>query len=261
MSFDNLYNNFKIVEQEVKGTTTSSSSSSSQNMAFVSSPSITNEVNTAYGKTSRKITINESDTAGYYKSKIECFNCHKLGHFARECRQSKNQDSRNRNQDSSRRIVNVEETAFIAMVAIDGVGFDWSYMADDKVPTNMSLMAFLDSEGNSQLELQEKGAIDSGCSRNKTGNVSYLFEFEEIDGGYVAFGGDPKGGKITGKGGSTTFRYRRVTGDRPQETGTIHRGTKTVEDPTDSGGRISKTAGPAKGPAQPDALEEAVSSS
>ncbi|GJU76340.1 putative ribonuclease H-like domain-containing protein [Tanacetum coccineum] len=49
MSFDDLYNNFKIVEQEVKGTASSSSSSSSQNMAFVSSPSSTNEVNTAYG--------------------------------------------------------------------------------------------------------------------------------------------------------------------------------------------------------------------
>ncbi|GKC18856.1 hypothetical protein Tco_1021006 [Tanacetum coccineum] len=49
MSFDDLYNNFKIVEQEVKGTSNSSSSLSSQNMAFVSSPSSTNEVNTAYG--------------------------------------------------------------------------------------------------------------------------------------------------------------------------------------------------------------------
>nr|GEX02033.1 hypothetical protein [Tanacetum cinerariifolium] len=47
MSFDDLYNNFKIVEQNVKGTVTSSSNSSSQNMAFVSSPSSTNEVNTA----------------------------------------------------------------------------------------------------------------------------------------------------------------------------------------------------------------------
>ncbi|GJW21888.1 hypothetical protein Tco_0032510 [Tanacetum coccineum] len=48
MSFDDLYNNFKIVEQEVKGTVSSSSSSSSHNMAFVSSPSSTNEVNIAY---------------------------------------------------------------------------------------------------------------------------------------------------------------------------------------------------------------------
>ncbi|GJS47157.1 ribonuclease H-like domain-containing protein [Tanacetum coccineum] len=205
MSFDDLYNNFKIVEQEVKGTASSSSSSSSQNMAFVSSPSSTNEVNTAYGvstantqvspastqvstastqvstanlsddtvyaflasqpngsqlvyedleqiheddieemdlkwqlallsmrirrffqKTGRKITINGSDTVGYNKSKVECFNFHKMGHFAKECLGPRNQDSRNWNQDSSRRTVNVEETSSKAMVAIDGA--TWQMM-------------------------------------------------------------------------------------------------------------------------------------
>ncbi|GJX55876.1 putative ribonuclease H-like domain-containing protein [Tanacetum coccineum] len=60
----------------------------------------------------------------------------------------RNQDSRNRNQDSSRRTVNVEETSSKDMVAIDGAGFDWSYMANDEVPTNMALMAFSDSEFN-----------------------------------------------------------------------------------------------------------------
>ncbi|GJV00803.1 hypothetical protein Tco_1330073 [Tanacetum coccineum] len=45
MSFDDLYNNFKIVEQEVKRTGTSSSNSNSQNMAFVSTPGSTNEAN------------------------------------------------------------------------------------------------------------------------------------------------------------------------------------------------------------------------
>ncbi|GKD54233.1 hypothetical protein Tco_1287620 [Tanacetum coccineum] len=47
ISFDNLYNNFKIVEQEVKRSVTSSSNSSSQNVAFVSTPGSTNEDNTA----------------------------------------------------------------------------------------------------------------------------------------------------------------------------------------------------------------------
>ncbi|GKG22119.1 hypothetical protein Tco_0384714, partial [Tanacetum coccineum] len=56
------------------------------------------------------------------------------------------QDSRNRNQDSSRRTVNVEETSSKAMLAIDGDGFDWSYMADDEVLTNIALMAFSDFE-------------------------------------------------------------------------------------------------------------------
>ncbi|GKA77174.1 putative ribonuclease H-like domain-containing protein [Tanacetum coccineum] len=54
--------------------------------------------------------------------------------------------------------------------------------------------------GNPQLELQEKGVIDSGCSRHMTGNKSYLSDYREIDGEFVAFGGNSKGGKITGKG-------------------------------------------------------------
>ncbi|GJX27879.1 hypothetical protein Tco_0235958 [Tanacetum coccineum] len=58
----------------------------------------------------------------------------------------RNQDSGNMNQDSSRRTVNVEETSSKTMVAINRVGFDWSYMADDEVPTNIALMTFLDSE-------------------------------------------------------------------------------------------------------------------
>ncbi|GJW02830.1 putative ribonuclease H-like domain-containing protein [Tanacetum coccineum] len=47
---------------------------------------------------------------------------------------------------------------------------------------------------------KEKGVIDNGYSRHMTGNMSYLTNFEEIKGGYVAFGGNPKGRKITGIG-------------------------------------------------------------
>nr|GEV37908.1 hypothetical protein [Tanacetum cinerariifolium] len=54
--------------------------------------------------------------------------------------------------------------------------------------------------GNPQQALQHKGVIDSGCSRYMTGNMPYLSDFKELNGGYVSFGGNPKGGKITGKG-------------------------------------------------------------
>ncbi|GJT10036.1 hypothetical protein Tco_0857078 [Tanacetum coccineum] len=60
----------------------------------------------------------------------------------------RNQDNRNRSQDRSKRTVNVEETSSKVMVAIDEAGFDWSFMADEEVPTNMALMAFSDSEFN-----------------------------------------------------------------------------------------------------------------
>ncbi|GJW90072.1 ribonuclease H-like domain-containing protein [Tanacetum coccineum] len=54
--------------------------------------------------------------------------------------------------------------------------------------------------GNPQMDLQDQGVIDSECSRHMTWDMSYLTNYEEIDGGYVAFGGNPKGGKIIGKG-------------------------------------------------------------
>ncbi|GJZ60637.1 hypothetical protein Tco_0616453 [Tanacetum coccineum] len=54
--------------------------------------------------------------------------------------------------------------------------------------------------GDPQMDLQDQGVIDSGCLRHMTGNMSYLTKYEEIYGGYVAFGGNLKGGKITEKG-------------------------------------------------------------
>nr|GFB36473.1 ribonuclease H-like domain-containing protein [Tanacetum cinerariifolium] len=52
-------------------------------------------------------------------------------------------------------------------------------------------------KGNLQHALKDKGVINSRCSRHMTGNMSYLSDFEKINDGYVAFGGNPKGGKIT----------------------------------------------------------------
>nr|GEV50912.1 hypothetical protein [Tanacetum cinerariifolium] len=153
-----------------------------------------------FQQTGKKITISGSDTAGYDKTKVEYFSCHKMRHFARKCRSLRNQESRLRNQDSSRKTMNVEDTSSKAMVAIDGACFDWSYMADDEVLTNMALMDFLYSQGAPQDALKDQGYFDSGCSRLMTRNISYLTDFKEHDGGYVAFRGGAKGGNITSKG-------------------------------------------------------------
>nr|GFC97570.1 ribonuclease H-like domain-containing protein [Tanacetum cinerariifolium] len=61
------------------------------------------------------------------------------------------------------------------------------------------VMMLRPQHGNPQEHLQDKGVVDSGCSRHMTGNMSFLINYEEINRGYVSFGGNPKGGKITGK--------------------------------------------------------------
>nr|GEV68999.1 hypothetical protein [Tanacetum cinerariifolium] len=90
--------------------------------------------------TGRKLDMANKETIGFDKSKVECFNCHKKRHFARECMAPKNQDSRNR--EPIRRTVLVEATTLNALVSqCDGLGYDWSDKVEEG-PTNFALMDY-----------------------------------------------------------------------------------------------------------------------
>ncbi|GJU69932.1 retrovirus-related pol polyprotein from transposon TNT 1-94 [Tanacetum coccineum] len=104
--------------------------------------------NKYYQRIGKKIFINSNDTARYDKSKVECYNCHKLGHFTRERRAPRSKEGQFKNQDNTRKQGNNKDTSSKAMLAINGVGFDWSDMAEEHVQTNMALMAFSDLELN-----------------------------------------------------------------------------------------------------------------
>nr|GEW27692.1 hypothetical protein [Tanacetum cinerariifolium] len=74
--------------------------------------------------TRRKLHMANKERIEFDKSKVECFNCHKRGNFARECRAPRNQDSRNREPTS--KTVPVEETTSNALVSqCDVLGYDW----------------------------------------------------------------------------------------------------------------------------------------
>ncbi|GKE97396.1 ribonuclease H-like domain-containing protein [Tanacetum coccineum] len=76
-------------------------------------------------RTGMKLDIN-GQRVGFDKLKVECYNCHKNGHFARECRFSRNQE--NKGRENNKRTITVETPTQNALIAQDGIGgYDWSY--------------------------------------------------------------------------------------------------------------------------------------
>ncbi|GJX64933.1 hypothetical protein Tco_0299276 [Tanacetum coccineum] len=110
-----------------------------------------------FKNTKKKLTLNNNETVGFNKSKVECYNRHKRGYFARECRAPRNQDSRNKK--STRRTVPVKTLNLAALVSCDGLGYDWSDQVEEG-PTNYALMAYLSS--SSDFEVSK----ESTCSKS-----------------------------------------------------------------------------------------------
>ncbi|GKC35571.1 ribonuclease H-like domain-containing protein, partial [Tanacetum coccineum] len=238
ISLDDLYNNLKIYEPELTGS--SSTCQNSQNVAFVSnSTNNTNNTNkadnTSQGngvnstsldnlcdvmicaflasqpnspqlaqedleqlhpddleeidlqwemamltikarrfikRTGMKLDIN-GQRVGFDKSKVECYNCHKNGHFARECRFPRSQ--KNKGRENNSRTFPIETPTQNALIAQDGmVGYDWSYKAEEEQPTNHALMAFTSSRSSSSSYSE----VDS-CS--KTCMKAYATLKEQYD--------------------------------------------------------------------------------
>ncbi|GJY53646.1 ribonuclease H-like domain-containing protein [Tanacetum coccineum] len=230
LSFDDLYNNLRVFENDVKGSTTSSSSI--QNVAFVSeNTSSTNDVSTAYGfsnsssqnsqyehtssysllanqsscpqldhedleqldefdleemdlkwqvamismrmkkfykKTGRKLQFDAKEPVGFDKDKVECYNCHKTGHFARECRTKGNQDSRrrdawnSRNKDGSKTGKKEDSKA---LVTINGEGVDWTSHSEEE--EDYALMACNSSGSNTKVTSCSKECKESYAKLKK----------------------------------------------------------------------------------------------
>nr|GEW09493.1 hypothetical protein [Tanacetum cinerariifolium] len=107
--------------------------------------------------TGRKLIVNGNKTIGFDKSNVECYNCHKMRYFTRECRALRNQDIKHKK--SSRRTVHVETSNSTALVSCDGLGgYDWSDQA--KKGPNYALMDF------SSLSFESKVSNDSTCLKS-----------------------------------------------------------------------------------------------
>nr|GEV38282.1 ribonuclease H-like domain-containing protein [Tanacetum cinerariifolium] len=137
--------------------------------------------------TERKLDMANKERIGFYKSMVECFNCHKRGYFAREYRAPKNHDSMNR--EPTRRTVPGNH------VNVGKASSCWVWRPKHKVLDHVS------RNNGASITLKKFDYVDAqGRSKYMIGNGSYLTDYEEINGGFVAFRGNSKGRKITRKG-------------------------------------------------------------
>nr|GEU35245.1 ribonuclease H-like domain-containing protein [Tanacetum cinerariifolium] len=118
----------------------------------------------------KNLGANRHTSMGFDMSKVECYNCHKKGHFARECT-SHNHTRRNGAAKPQRRNVPVETSTSNALVSqCDGVGsYDWSFQAEEE-PTNYALMAFTSSSSSSDNEVPIRRWV-SYCSSTLYRNI------------------------------------------------------------------------------------------
>nr|GFA65564.1 hypothetical protein [Tanacetum cinerariifolium] len=231
LDIDDLYNNLKVYEVDIKGSFRSSSNS--QNVAFVSveSTSSTNKLNAAY--TISTTTGHSSQAQGSssyadelmfsffanqscspqldnkdleqidqddleemdFKWQVKCFNCHRRGHFTRDCRTARNLRNRGRGagnagcrgRDNGNR--HVREEYEKELVVQDGLStYDWSYQLEEEA-TNFAFMAFTSnpsssSSSNSELDeaLRDKEDLKSKLEKFETSskNLTKLLDKEEV---------------------------------------------------------------------------------
>ncbi|GKB11936.1 putative ribonuclease H-like domain-containing protein [Tanacetum coccineum] len=248
IDIDDLYNNLRVYEDELKRS--SGSNSASQNLAFLSSEntSSTNEVSTASGdfgvstagginqvpstpcahdvaysffaqpttspqlenedfqqmdgddleeldlrwqvamltvrvkkfiqRTGRNLDFKEKRHVSLDKSKIECYNCHRKGHFARECRSGRNQGRRSYG-DNGRSNAPTNESSSQALVAQDGLGgYDWSNDFEVE-PVNYALMAISSSSSSSSSDSEVQKCSKQCLESFKTLQKNYDTEREK----------------------------------------------------------------------------------
>ncbi|GKB69618.1 ribonuclease H-like domain-containing protein, partial [Tanacetum coccineum] len=96
-------------------------------------PMISTRINKFYKRTGRKLQFDRKEPVIYDKTKVECFNCHKKGYFARECKGKKNQEYRGNNnghrRDDGKRSIQGEEQKALVVQDITSIStYDWSYL-------------------------------------------------------------------------------------------------------------------------------------
>ncbi|GJS43281.1 ribonuclease H-like domain-containing protein [Tanacetum coccineum] len=183
IDIDDLYNNLRVYEEEIKRS--SSSTSTSQNLAFLSSEN-TSSTSGDFGVSSAGgiSQIDEDDLEELdlrwqvAMLTVRCYNCYRKGHFARECRSRRNQGKRSYG-DNGKSNAPTNESSSQALVAQDGLGgYDWSNDFEVE-PVNYALMAISSSSSSSSSDNEVQKCSKQCLESFKTLQKNYDSEREK----------------------------------------------------------------------------------
>nr|GEU81454.1 ribonuclease H-like domain-containing protein [Tanacetum cinerariifolium] len=138
----------------------------------------------------------KSNSSGQKRNRKACFVCRSVDILIKDCDFHTKQMA----QPTQRNYAHMGHHKQPVSVALPTITLTRPRHAYHVAPVVSDVQGKQGTWGNPQQALKDKGVIKSGCSRHMIGNMSYLSDFEELNKGYVSFGGNPKGGKITGKG-------------------------------------------------------------
>ncbi|GJV42901.1 ribonuclease H-like domain-containing protein, partial [Tanacetum coccineum] len=172
LDIDDLYNNLKVFKADIKGHNSQGQASSSSYTDDLKFSFFANQSNSPQLDDEDLEQIDHDDLeemdlkwqVAMLSMRVECFNCHRRGHFARECREPRNQGNINgdagyRSRDNTRRTVPVETSDALvvqdnALIVQYRLGYDWRYIAQDE-PTEFALMAYTSNSSGSDKEKNE----------------------------------------------------------------------------------------------------------
>ncbi|GJV77478.1 ribonuclease H-like domain-containing protein [Tanacetum coccineum] len=245
MSMDDLYNNLKVYEPDVKGMSSSINVANFTNIDnlsdavicafFTSQPNspqlvhedlqqihpddieemdlrwqmamLTMRARRFLKNTGRKLTINGNETIGFDKSKVECYNYHKRGHFARECRAPRNQD--NKNKESSRRSSDqAEEGPNYALMAFSSSSPD-SEVSNDSICSKSCLKTIESLKSQNDQLLKDLKKSELMVLGYKTGLESVEEKLKVYKANESIYSQDIKGLKFEIHIGEITIRELR----------------------------------------------------
>nr|GEV70923.1 ribonuclease H-like domain-containing protein [Tanacetum cinerariifolium] len=183
LDIDDMYNNLKVYEADIKGSSGSSLNSQNVALSLQNAPAalmnlmllIVFLLLQAIVFRHKKARFNGKEQVGFDKTKVKCFNCHRRGHFARDCRSTRNSWNRSRDAENAgyrgrnngKRLGKEEDEN--ALVVQDGLGtYDWSHQVEEEA-TNFALMAFTSnpsSSSSSNSEVRDTHAVPPPLTGN-----------------------------------------------------------------------------------------------